>query len=387
MKNNSPRLIDIAENAGLSVTTVSRILSGQRLGEYNTKTQERVRKIATELGWRPNLVVQGMKTGKTQTIGVFMAPFDTHWTGVLYGVHDALLDAKQVPLVLWPHALVHPTLNPEAVEAWAVGRGTPVNPASPTTPPPPDSPGLTGDPGGNDVDPDASDRRELERIHCLEDRRVDAIISWPLHEKNARQRLAMLSARGWRVVLLDDDLPEPAKPTRVGSDEAQAMRQAVEHLRELGHQRLAYVGLARHQGWVERRYQMFRAATQDDPQTPCLELAGPSYHQHRDVAPFLQAHPQITAVVAASDHVARQVILAARSIDRPVPQRLSVVGFGNDVFGQGDLPLTTIDQQPYDLGRLAAEIALQPKKNSRQVKQVPTRLIVRQSTAPPTACS
>ncbi|MEO0588440.1 MAG: LacI family DNA-binding transcriptional regulator, partial [Planctomycetota bacterium] len=82
MPKGTPRLVDIAERAELSVTSISRILAGQRLSEFSPETQTRVRKIAEEMGWRPNLVVRGMKTGKTQTFGVFMAPFDTFWTGV-----------------------------------------------------------------------------------------------------------------------------------------------------------------------------------------------------------------------------------------------------------------------------------------------------------------
>ena len=129
---------------------------------------------------------------------------------------------------------------------------------------------------------------------------------------------------------------------------------------------------------------MFKRAVNPDSRPPTLELTGPAFHHHQIIAPFLRDHDGVTAVVAASDHVARQVILAARALGRDVPRDLSVVGFGNDVFGQGDVPLTTIDQQPYELGRVAAGLALDHNTPPQRRRKMPTRLIVRQSSGPAT---
>ncbi|MEM8738858.1 MAG: LacI family DNA-binding transcriptional regulator [Planctomycetota bacterium] len=370
MARSTPRLIDIAERAKLSVTSVSRILSGQRLSEYSVNTQERVRNIAEELGWRPNLVVQGMKTGQTHTFGVFMAPYDTFWTGVLYGVHDTLLDAKQVPLVLWPHALVHPTVEPLSDEAWAAGGGSAV-----THPPPShedtDGPNSAG-----------SARRELSRINCLEDRRVDAIIAWPLHEANARERLAALSARGLPVVTIDDMLPDSAKSVYVGGDERATMNTIRAHLEELGHRRVAYFEFNTPHTWASRRREAFDQTWTEAAPTLALEQLSGGRYDHDAINRYIQTHPDVTAVVAATDHVGRHVARALTETGKRVPDDLSIVGYGNDLAGHGDIALTTVDQHPYEVGRAAAQIALNQLDTPDGMHLVPTTLLHRASTQP-----
>ncbi|MEM7624009.1 MAG: LacI family DNA-binding transcriptional regulator [Planctomycetota bacterium] len=375
MARTTPRLIDIAKRAELSVTSISRILSGQRLSEYSPDTQTRVRKIAEELGWRPNLVVQGMKTGQTHTFGVFMAPYDTFWTGVLYGVHDTLLEAKQVPVVLWPHAQVHPTIESLRGHDWARGEG-PVAKRS-------QRPDGASPPADQPTDEAGSVRRELERINCLEDRRVDAIISWPLYEQNARERLTMLSARGLPVVTIDDALPAPAKSIHVGHDEVGTMASVRGHLDELGHRQVVYIGLGNDHTWAKQRKSAFLKTWPefDADATFDLDIVD-GEHRHGEINTFLQSHPKATAIVTATDHVARQVTRALSLVGKRVPEDFSVVGFGNDAFNKGDIPLTTIDQRPYEVGQIAAQLTLQTPKPRKRSVHVPTQLLVQESTRP-----
>lgn len=374
MKTSSPRLIDIAEKAGVSVTSVSRILGGQRLSEYSEKTLKHVRGIANEMGWRPNLVVRGMKTGQTHTFGVFMAPYDTFWTGVLYGIHDTLLEAKQVPLVLWPHALVHPTLEPdldaiEGADRRAFATRSTMRDAA------------TADDSPNPLDETQGRRHELDRINCLEDRRVDAIISWPLHEADARDRLTMLSARGWRIVTIDDELPAPAKTIYVGSDEVATMKMIKTHLMdELGHRQIGYLGVDRDHAWAKRRKAAFREVWSDPPTHPMIDLSVDDESCHDEVVGFITKNPQITAIVAATDHIARQATRALIRVGKKVPGDLSIMGYGNDAFGSGDVALTTIDQQPYEVGKTAAGIALNTIKPKHREILISGKLISRAST-------
>jgi len=70
-----PRLKDVAKAANVSLAAASRILRGdkERFGE---ETCRRVLEASRELGWRRNLLVNGMQTGRTRTIGVMIPPFD-----------------------------------------------------------------------------------------------------------------------------------------------------------------------------------------------------------------------------------------------------------------------------------------------------------------------
>src|SRR5436190_14896382 len=89
----------VAELAGVSQATVSLVLSGR--GVSSDETQRRVREAAGHLKYRPNLLVHGIQTGKTRMIGVMAPPMDFYWSQVLYGIHDVLVGADHVPVILW----------------------------------------------------------------------------------------------------------------------------------------------------------------------------------------------------------------------------------------------------------------------------------------------
>ncbi|MEM8737905.1 MAG: LacI family DNA-binding transcriptional regulator [Planctomycetota bacterium] len=360
---------DIAEAADVSIAAVSRILRSQKLEEFSPETQKRVHDVAQQLGWRPNLLVQGLQTGKTGTLGVFVAPFDTYWTGVLYGIHDVLLAANRVPIVLWPHALVHPMLNLDPEDRPGLGKTA----ASIGHSPVPDS--VTHEPG----------RGENNRLLRLIDRRVDAIITWPLFEADAIQSVTASCHRGWPVVTLDFELPDDAPATMVAVDENRAMQLIFEHLNQLKLNHTAYLGLDRDQTWVQRRRASFerQTAAAGNPARPKwiwrVETASATDRPH--IVDRLRRHPEVTAVVAASDHLALQVIEAAHELGRRVPHDLSVVGYGNMVFDTTAMPLTTIEQNPYEIGATAARLALGPPTKAPRVQTIEPRLVVRHSTS------
>src|SRR3954464_11293511 len=91
-----PRLKDVAKAANVSLAAASRILRGdkERFGE---ETCRRVLKASRKLGWRRNLLVNGMQTGRTQTIGVMIPPFDCFWGNVLSGFNTQFPDADTCP--------------------------------------------------------------------------------------------------------------------------------------------------------------------------------------------------------------------------------------------------------------------------------------------------
>ena len=376
MQRRAVRLKDIAAKADVSLAAVSRILRDQNLSEFSAATQKRVRQAADDLGWRPNLLVRGLQTGKTGTIGVFVAPFDTYWTGVLYGIHDALLAADHVPIVLWPHALVHPAINRDPAAAGETaggaaggGRGVSIG----HSPVPDDG---SAPPG----------RGERDRLTRLVDRRVDAIIAWPLFEADAAEMLAQVAGRGWPVVTIDDTLPNDVGRA-ITSDEADNARQVLDHLAGLGHRRIGYVGLDRQQAWATRRLAAVTREAQARgvdlrPDMLALETAGDA--ERPRIAAYLRERPGVTAVIASADHIAMQVVEAAAGLGRDVPGDLSVVGFGNEVFDAGTTRLTTVDHHPFTLGRQAASLALADGRGdaSAGLTTVKGELIVRASTAP-----
>jgi LacI family transcriptional regulator len=131
-KTSMPQLKDIATEASVSMTTASIILRNGN-GRFAEKTRQRVLEAAKKLGWRQNLLVQSIQTGKTRSIGVLIPPFDSHWTNILTGIHQVLTDADYMPITLW------------------IGDGERF----------------------------ADNGEGLEQIHKLVDRRVEGLVVWP----------------------------------------------------------------------------------------------------------------------------------------------------------------------------------------------------------------
>ena len=98
---------------------------------------------------------------------------------------------------------------------------------------------------------------------------------------------------------------------------------------------------------------------------------------------FLTDHSDLTAIFAANDQIALAVYQAARKIGMRIPHDLALVGFDNlDFTMHLDVPLTTVEQVAFEIGRRAVETLLariQDPSGPWQQVIVPTRLMVRRS--------
>ncbi len=106
-----PTLKTVAEAAGLAVTTVSRALADDHF--ISQTTRERVRTIASELGYVPDRAAQRLKTGRTNVIGVLLDPHEEilgFGTSLLYGVTKAL-QGTQYHLIVMPNFLDTPSVD------------------------------------------------------------------------------------------------------------------------------------------------------------------------------------------------------------------------------------------------------------------------------------
>jgi LacI family transcriptional regulator len=335
----------IAQSAGVSQSTVSLVLSGRRVN--SDETSQRVLKAAERLMYRPNLLVQGIQTGKTRMIGVMMPPFDFYWSEVLYGIHDVLTEADHVPITLWT---VHSGSSPRRREG----------------------------PGGN----------ELSQIHRLIDRRVDGVILWPSFAQLFIEHLHEFSSRHLPVVTIDHQLPPEFNADFVGSDEASGGRMVAEHLYSLGHRRMGHLAGASVATWARARRKSFEEALDKMPGVEVVTREAPSgdtklaIEQAREL---LSMPNRPTAIFAATDLYAKTVYQAAEELGLSIPDDLTVVGFSDDGFAtEMEPPLTTVRQPAYEIGRHAAEVVLgrsrgEIRGNGRR-DELPVSLIVRESS-------
>jgi len=343
-----PRLKDVAKAANVSLAAASRILRGDR-ERFGEETCRRVLEASQQLGWRRNLLVNGMQTGRTKTVGVMIPPYDSFWVSVLSGIHDALSASDYLPITVWTGNLGDmPHFEKEEAEG-------------------------------------------LKQINRLLDRRVDGLIMWPEFSLAYYHHFPEFVERRVPVAVIDH---YSTVADSVETDEEQATAVVAEHLLSLGHRRIACLSSreSSSQTWAVKRRTSFEHAV-----ARCADAQVRSWHLNAqgsdglDVARELltsDLHP--TAVFAVTDHEAAFIYQAAGELGLQIPRDLSVIGFADlDFASTMNPPLTTMRQKPGEIGRMAAKLILDridgtiADEDEPTTIKVPAELIVRKSTAAP----
>jgi LacI family transcriptional regulator len=335
-------IADVAAEAGVGASTVSRVLNGSP--RVSADTRARVLAAIELLDYRPSPLAQGLSRGRCRTIGV-VVPFFTHASAVerLRGVVSAL-ENSDYDLVLF-------------------------NVESPV-------------------------HRE-EHLAALSRRdRADGLLIISLPPPAGS--LERLAGAGVPVVLLD--VHRRGDMSTVMIDDVEGGRVATRHLLDLGHERIAFIGEEpdnplgftaskdREQGYRETVAAAGLTVRRGDIRH------GPHVRQAaRRLAEELLsggASRRPTAVFASSDVQALGVMEAARALGLNVPADLSVVGF-DDIEVSSYAGLTTVRQPLFEGGRKAAELLLQALGTNGPVTPythlLDLQLIVRATTAQPAA--
>jgi DNA-binding LacI/PurR family transcriptional regulator len=330
---------DVAQKAGVSPGTVSRAINNSPL--VNEKTRARIMEAIHELHYVPNLAARKLSIGKTLTIGVIV-PFFTRpsVSERLNGLMSALA-ASHYDL------LIHNIETPERRDA-----------------------------GFQDV---------------LRPDRVDGavIVSLPIPDRYIAQ---VLNAN-LPIILVDTLSPALATLSSVTVDDVGGGRVAAQHLIELGHRRIGFVG-----DIVDNAFHFTSSRDRYFGYCNALNAAGialrPEYyaedvHGRREAralaARMLALSERPTAILSASDTQAIGVLEAARELGLRVPKELSVVGY-DDIESAEIMGLTTMRQSLFESGQRGAELLLERLEdpNVEPVhEQLPVELVVRSTTAPP----
>jgi LacI family transcriptional regulator len=351
MPTKPPRLKSVAEIAGVSIAAASRILRGDT-SQFTPQTCDRVRAAAKQIGWRRNLLVTSIQTGRTRTIGVVIPPYDSFWVALLSGINSRLARDDYLPINVWP-------ANEDNFPYF-----------------------------------ESPERESVLLLNRLLDRRVDALMLWPdfaqVYDHHTRE---LGKSRVPVPVVMIDYEPQSEGCDTVSTDEAQAMRSVVDHLVSLGHHRLAYLSgrEAPAQTWAtERREGFVRAvATHRGVSAQTFKLNATGTNGVEVATEILTGSRRPTAIATATDHEAANVYVAAAKLGIPIPQELSVIGFADLDFAEWMTPpLTTVRQHAREIGLRAANLVLRRLDGSARDtpstrERVGTTLVHRGSTARP----
>ncbi len=326
---------DVARAVGLSQSTVSRVLNGTpTVVPIAEKTRERVIAVAKELGYRPNPLARGLRGASTMLLGVIVRDItDLFFAGAIESV-SAEASTRGYNVVLG-HA--HARAD-EAIALWGV----------------------------------------LEARHC------DAILL--LGDMRDQPRLIEDLARA-RVPVVA--LWQGSRPTEVASvsvDNDAGIRAVLDHLAELGHRRIAFIG-GRQLGDIKEREEAFV-----EYMTRLTGSFPDGYVQHGPNEPaagtaaldrLLELPEPPTAVVASTDVLAIGVLHAAYERGLRVPDRLSVTGFDDIAVAAFSVPaLTTVRMPVREMVATAVRLVLdesEPRAQQPPAVLQPS-LVVRAST-------
>ncbi|MFF1882212.1 LacI family DNA-binding transcriptional regulator [Pseudarthrobacter sp. NPDC058196] len=194
------------------------------------------------------------------------------------------------------------------------------------------------------------------------------------------------------VVVIDPLNPPPADVVSIGATNWAGGKAATEHLLELGHRRIAYIGGTERAECNQARLHGYMAAltAHGVPVDPQYIVAGGRFRRDSGVAglkALLRLENRPTAIFAGSDSIALGVLSEAAHHGLRVPGDISLIGFDGTIQGEESVPaLTSVAQPLEEMGRAALRSLLRQARgevlDSHRV-ELATQVIVRESTAPP----
>lgn len=326
-KTGRTTIHEVARAAGISISTASKALNDT--GRMTDDTRERVKRIAAEIGYRPNALARGLLSKRSFTIGLLTNDTYGRFTlPVMAGISEALVD-HGVSVFLC------------AIE---------------------DDPALA-----------------QVHVEAMLDKQVDGIIATG---KRLDRRLPVdLSNLHVPVVYAFTEGAPDSVTFR--SDDEQGARLAVEWLRKLGRRRIVHITGPEDFFSVRERAASYRAIVGRDAEV-MSGVWSESWGHDAIAAIWSRAAERPDGIFCGNDQIARGVIDALRERGIKVPQDVSVVGFDNweIVAAQTRPPLTTVDMELKELGRQAGLTVLalaEGRTVEPGIRKLPCRLIVRQS--------
>jgi len=329
-------LKDMAQQLGVSATTVSRVLSGQaRQYRISKKTEAAVRRLAAEANFSPNRVARGLRLNKTESIGVVIPDVSNpFFAGIV----------RQI-----------------ALGARNCGYSVIV------------------------CDSQETEELEIESLDLLRGRGVEGIVLCPVGR--SAEHLLRFEEGDLPIVLADRYFPGLRLPF-VASDNFGGAQEATAHLVHSGHQRIACL-----QGLVgtspnEDRLRGYKEALRAN-QIALDEalIVGDSFGEQNGyiaVKLLLKTAHEFTAILAFSNLIALGAIRALSEEGLAIPADVSLVSFDDQPYSAYlAAPMTTVAQSSAEMGQIAVKLLFDrihaPQRVVRGGILLPTSLVVRAS--------
>jgi LacI family transcriptional regulator len=321
---------DVARLAGVSVSTVSRILNGT--ARVSSDKRESVEAAVKKLQFRPNLSARSLRSGSTQTIGILTQDLESpYFTGGTKGIEQGLEGSGFAPLVVPGH--------------W-------------------------------------NRQEELDRARLLMARKVDAMIILGGSLEDAQ---VVEMAQRQPIAVTGRQLRAP-NVFSFHVDHVAGAQMATQHLIGLGHRRIAHIaGPTNHPDAIERKEGFLRAHRDAGLSVdPRLVVDGDYLEEGGLLAVrrLLKTKLRFTAIFCANDQTLWGARLGLHEQGLEVPRDMSLVGF--DDMPQCMYmtpPVTTVRQPIHEMGRAAARAVLRALQGPQiEIPTLPALVLVVRGT-------
>jgi LacI family transcriptional regulator len=299
---------DIAREAGLNISTVSRALNNAY--GVNEQTRSHVIAVAARLGYQPNRVARSLVTGQSHSLALVVSDIrNPFFAEVARGAEDA---ARA---------------------------------------------------GGHDLilcNSDFSADKQMQYVGSLLEKRIDGILMNSVSSLDRKQQ-EQLAICGIPIVLLNRADPGKSFSTVCADNEAGGALVA-QYLLRLGHHNIGHLTGPRHHGNMTDRARGFLRALQNSGMKikPVILYGENSFQGgYRLAVQLLSQKPRVTAIFAANDVMAFGAVRAILEAGLDIPGDISIIGFDNiELSSVMHVPLTTIHQPKYKIGHAAVEVLL-----------------------------
>jgi LacI family transcriptional regulator len=329
-------LREVAQTAGVHISTVSRALDPNTRHLINSEIVSRIVKISQDLDYRRNAAAFSLKTNQTRTIGVIVPDItNAIFPPIIRGIEDSLATGGYLAIV------------------------------------------------GNT---DGVHEREQNLLATFLARGVDGLILASVErEDDAVERAA---SENTPIVTVNRQVDRD-NVSSVAHDETEGIRRVLTHLASLGHRKIAMIAGPQTSSTGARRYaafQQFRSALRLEIDERLVVFAA-SYNEasgEQGVEELIAGGADFTAVVCGNDRLAVGAIATLARLKLKCPEDISVTGYNDmSMMDRIDPPLTTVRIQQYKMGREAGAMLQRMIGGQTQAQHIvlPVELMIRGSTA------
>lgn len=332
-------IYDIAKKLNISAATVSRALNNNP--KISKVTCKLVQETAIKMNYKQNRLALALKSGRSGNIGVIVPRVDTNFFGsIIRGIEEELHPNKYNVIICQTHE---------------------------------------------------DENREIENINTLLDAQVDGIMISITNESKKNEKIINSVLEKNVPLIFFDRKKNINEVSSVTINDFKGGYIATKHLIDQGCKRIAHLSGDQSLEIYENRFKGYKQALYDNGILFKEDYVIRSKSKIEDGAfvtnKLLQLKPQPDAIFSASDFAALGAIQELRSNGVKIPEDFCVVGFGNEPFTKFmELTISTVDQSPLEMGKIAAKIFLEQINNPENFKMekkivLEPNLLIRKSSS------